>query len=716
METTVSPEHTASEHIQDLRSSFDAHDSEQSSSRLLPPGTLQGAITPSDGAADVTDVEDPPNSATSSTHVAAPEPSSEPSSENQSLLSHTRTRSIYLDWWEEIVSALTSLVCMVLALAVLIYMDDQSMARWKLPVQPNTVVAFLATLIRATLIFPLAECLGHLKWTFFERPRTLDFMNTFDVASRGPMGAFKFLWFTRIKSPLSSCAAIATILLLVFQPSMQQTIEFATRSARMPNETAYATRATSYEDLEETSWPTLSYRFFQAVTGDKGDAFETHCSTSACDYPEFDTLAVYATCEDHVLSVSVLNDVNNCTFTNNATGREVVSPGLQDIRTEVEGLRWQEPFLANLSCIQDRFSFSMIFSNWIEPASSVPYTRLAFHPFGGLQHQPNTYTEWVGNITDPAQQEVYGYILPEKETMLVCKHLNVAEDRHGWLIYDTYDYILDSICFNKTTDLWRYFSGGQITPEFGEVHGTLTTCSLKPGVKHYGRGRTRKNRLLVEVDHSILKFRNATGQPDIDRDLSDIGSNTDMIHYCAGNTPNFHYKWSGFSMNKLGVMIQGSLSSAEFSGFLIAQASAFGWNSTVLFQRLAREVSSMIQSSANLNATNITGIAYGTELYVRVRWPWLIVPALTIIASTTILCLTMLDSNKRSYLFKNKILAALALEVHEWEGEEYGADGVLDRRAMRRLQQKSKMLTVRMQLPSGLDRGLKLKREQTSKE
>jgi len=140
---------------------------------------------------------------------------------------------------------------MVLALTILLYMDNKSMENWKLRLQPNTVVALLATLTRATLIFPLAECLGHLKWTFFEQPRTLDFMNTFDVASRGPLGASKFLWHANIKSPLSSCAALITILLLLFQPFMQQTIEVAARSAPMSNETAYATRATSYEDLEE---------------------------------------------------------------------------------------------------------------------------------------------------------------------------------------------------------------------------------------------------------------------------------------------------------------------------------------------------------------------------------------------------------------------------------------------------------------------------------
>jgi hypothetical protein len=109
---------------------------------------------------------------------------------------------------------------------------------WKLPIQPNSLVALLATLTRAALVHPLAECIGHLKWTFFEKPRTLDFMHTFDIATRGPLGASKFLWKTQIRSPVASCAALVTVILLFFQPFMQQAIEVSSRIAPILNETA----------------------------------------------------------------------------------------------------------------------------------------------------------------------------------------------------------------------------------------------------------------------------------------------------------------------------------------------------------------------------------------------------------------------------------------------------------------------------------------------
>jgi hypothetical protein len=146
---------------------------------------------------------------------------------------------------------------MILALIVLLYMDDRSLADWRLRVQPNTIIAFLSTLIRATLIYPLSECIGHLKWVFFEKPRSLNFMHTFDIASRGPLGAFNFLWKARFASPLTSSAAFATILLLLFQPLMQQKIVFSTRPALMSNETATVTRTTAWKlwDFADSQGP-----------------------------------------------------------------------------------------------------------------------------------------------------------------------------------------------------------------------------------------------------------------------------------------------------------------------------------------------------------------------------------------------------------------------------------------------------------------------------
>ena len=211
--------------IEELRPAPNLGDAEDPYVRLLPPEQAQDVTLPNEPDPDVN--EHSREQATSPSNKSL-----EPPAEKESPALRLRTRSIFVEWWEEIASVIVSLVCMILALTVLLYMDNGSTDSWRLRIQPNSVVAFLATLTRAALIFPLAECLGHFRRTFFERPRTLGFMHTFDVASRGPLGASKFLWKTKINSPLASCAALTAILLLLSQPFMQQKIEFTTRSFR----------------------------------------------------------------------------------------------------------------------------------------------------------------------------------------------------------------------------------------------------------------------------------------------------------------------------------------------------------------------------------------------------------------------------------------------------------------------------------------------------
>ena len=131
-------------------------------------------------------------------------------------------------------------------------------------------------------------------------------------------------------------------------------------------------------------------------------------------------------------------------------------------------------------------------------------------------------------------------------------------------LYKTYNYILDSVCFDKTTELWRYFREGQITPQFGQVNGTVTACSLKSCMKRYRRVRTRGNKVFVEVDHSKLDFCNAIDQPDIQRQDPDAPLEEewylphitgDVVHYCASDSTECPHRWRSSRLHRLGARI-----------------------------------------------------------------------------------------------------------------------------------------------------------------
>lgn len=65
----------------------------------------------------------------------------------------------------------------------------------------NTVVAILSATSKASLLWPVAECMSQLKWLWFagDRARPLVDLATFDVASRSTWGGFELIWRTRLR-------------------------------------------------------------------------------------------------------------------------------------------------------------------------------------------------------------------------------------------------------------------------------------------------------------------------------------------------------------------------------------------------------------------------------------------------------------------------------------------------------------------------------------
>jgi hypothetical protein len=140
-----------------------------------------------------------------------------------------RPRNSYLKrfghfgWWWEIGSALFTIACTALIIAILFSMDGKPIEKWKFrSIQPNSLVAIFSTLAKSSLLFPIAECMGQLKWSYFKEPGPVSQLQRFDTASRGPWGAALLLWHVRGRAFLASLGAVVTVLLLAFEPFAQQ--------------------------------------------------------------------------------------------------------------------------------------------------------------------------------------------------------------------------------------------------------------------------------------------------------------------------------------------------------------------------------------------------------------------------------------------------------------------------------------------------------------
>lgn len=69
------------------------------------------------------------------------------------------------------------------------FYSGKPLPEWQYGLTLNSVISILATFAKASLVLPVAEALGQLKWFWFRRSRTLDDFAAFDEAVRGPYGS-----------------------------------------------------------------------------------------------------------------------------------------------------------------------------------------------------------------------------------------------------------------------------------------------------------------------------------------------------------------------------------------------------------------------------------------------------------------------------------------------------------------------------------------------
>jgi hypothetical protein len=157
-----------------------------------------------------------------------------------------KARIPQLGWWWESGAVFISFVCMSLIVAILLTMDGKPMRKWTLPIQPNSLIAVFSTITKSALLVAIAESIGQLKWGYFDRARNIRHMQNFDEASRGPWGAFAFLWRTRGTSVLAAFGSAITVLMLGFEPFTQQIIELHTQEAVLLNTTGFVASTNSF--------------------------------------------------------------------------------------------------------------------------------------------------------------------------------------------------------------------------------------------------------------------------------------------------------------------------------------------------------------------------------------------------------------------------------------------------------------------------------------
>lgn len=119
------------------------------------------------------------------------------------LCFHIHTNSVFrytrwfVDWWLlEIISWSFSAICLIVLALVLWKYDGDLVPNWTIGISIEAFISICSGFVKSTMLLPVAEAIGQLKWDFFRegvKRKSSCYFETLDAASRGPWGSLVLL-------------------------------------------------------------------------------------------------------------------------------------------------------------------------------------------------------------------------------------------------------------------------------------------------------------------------------------------------------------------------------------------------------------------------------------------------------------------------------------------------------------------------------------------
>lgn len=131
----------------------------------------------------------------------------------------------YETWLFEICFITLSLGCIAVVVTVLRVFDRKPQPDFPSGITLNAIVSTLGTASKAALIFVVTASLSQLKWGWYHDRQSLNDIQCFDDASRGPLGSLLLLTEIPARS-MASFGALITVVALAFDPFLQQVLTF----------------------------------------------------------------------------------------------------------------------------------------------------------------------------------------------------------------------------------------------------------------------------------------------------------------------------------------------------------------------------------------------------------------------------------------------------------------------------------------------------------
>jgi len=221
--------------------------------------------------------------------------------------------TILHNWWAEAVYCILVVASLLAIVATVYPYDGHPMPQWPYRLSINTLIAIFTTILKATMLIITAEGLSQLKWVWFSRPRPLQDLTRYDMASRGPWGALRLLWTLRGRDVVSSIGAFATVAALVIDPFTQQVVQAYTCAIADPKIQASIPRTNVYSEIGEhigaaltTLYPGMQSAIYAGVYNPEMITIPFECGSGNCTFVDhYSSIGYCSSCVDLTPSLKV---------------------------------------------------------------------------------------------------------------------------------------------------------------------------------------------------------------------------------------------------------------------------------------------------------------------------------------------------------------------------------------------------------------------------
>ncbi|KAJ5937098.1 hypothetical protein N7466_003548 [Penicillium verhagenii] len=562
-------------------------------------------------------------------------------------------KRFWLDTWRfEIFAWAFSVACFIAICTLLKVYENKVRPQLAYNVSFNAIISVLATACKSGLLLVIGEAVCQLKWLHFCGPRQqrLSSMQDFDNASRGPLGSLNILIAHRAQSLVCLGAAVL-VLLLAFEPFVQQVISYpvlpvvladgeaTTKQLHGPLVSSATLINSTLAEIVQQYWSLGDYfaeAWAQGLWSSpvSSDGFEVApvCSSGNCTWEEFTSAGICSQCSDMTASARLdcnLPSLNLSSF--NITCRINITDGAA------------YPFSVTNQLLDDEVMLTVQNSIFWRTYDTLN----GYVGVGNISLTPHATT--FGGMRSPIA--AYGYA-----------KLNLPEPTNSSVLVDSNIISIRKLTVCGLGDCLRNYnvstSNGQASihtgnPEFGMRY------NKRPG--NFTKTGGTSSFVPTQEDFTTCWI------PD--------NKSKGGFAYCV--------PWLNSSLPLISEGDFGFVPASESQTLLYPRHNGVGeWVTEIdsFIDRIDNLGFEKIMSNVAASLTKLqlvytketfSGTAHSSEVFVEVKWEWMILPGLLVLTGSLFFIATMVVNRKsRMPLWKSSALASF---YHGLEEQEDGS-------------------------------------------